>query len=139
MNDFVRDALEELKEIQNEESIEYDELKRIVTDSKNRTTTILIGNSEIRIKNYFPKELKNQFVKVNKEINKQSTPNEEAYDLDNYITYTFLAGICLDSPYTSKKFWSAYDEQVGDASRIAQEIIERLNSTEDKIVKFRTQ
>ena len=138
MNDFVRNALQELKEIQNEESIEYDELKKLVVESKNRTATFVLGNTEIRIRSAIPKELKNLMVKVEKATHDELSTEEQLY-LGNYFAYNFLAGICLDKPYTDKAFWKAYDDEVGDAQKIATEIIERLSSTEEKIIKFRSQ
>lgn len=137
MNDFVRDALQELKEIQNEESIEYDELRKLITESKSRTATFVLGDTEIRIRSAIPKELKSLMVKVEKATH-DDLSTEEQLSLGNYFSYNFLAGICLDKPYTDKAFWKAYDDEVGDAQKIATEIIERLVSTEEKIIKFRS-
>jgi len=138
MNDFLKEALQELKEFQTEESIESDELRRIITDSKSRTTTIVINDVEIRIRNFIPKKLASLMAKVYKTSEATDSP-EEKIELGNYFAYKFLAGICLDKPFTTEKFWYDYDESVGDAQRIATEVVERLSNTQEKIVQFRTQ
>jgi len=138
MNDFVRDALQELKEIQNEESVEYDELKKLVTESKSRKTTFRLGSTEIWIRSSIPTDLRNLMLKVEKATH-DDLSIEEQLSLGNYFSYNFLAGICLDKPYTDKAFWKAYDDEVGDAQKIASEIIQRLVSSEEKIIKFRSQ
>ena len=138
MNDFLKEALQELKEFQTEESIESDELRRIITDSKSRTTTIIINGVEIRIRNFIPKKLASLMAKVYKTSEATDSP-EEKIELGNYFAYKFLAGICLDKPFSTEKFWYDYDESVGDAQRIATEVVERLSNTQEKIVQFRTQ
>ena len=138
MNDFLKEALNELREFQTEESIESDELRRIITDSKSRTTTIIINDVEIRIRNFIPKKLASLMAKVYKTSEATDSP-EEKIELGNYFAYNFLAGICLDKPFTTEKFWYDYDESVGDAQRIATEVVERLSNTQEKIVQFRTQ
>jgi len=138
MNDFLKEALNELREFQTEESIESDELRRIITDSKSRTTTIIINGVEIRIRNFIPKKLASLMAKVYKTSEATDSP-EEKIELGNYFAYKFLAGICLDKPFSTEKFWYDYDESVGDAQRIATEVVERLSNTQEKIVQFRTQ
>lgn len=138
MNDFLKEALNELREFQTEESIESDELRRIITDSKSRTTTIVINDVEIRIRNFIPKKLASLMAKVYKTSEATNSP-EEKIELGNYFAYKFLAGICLDKPFSTEKFWYDYDESVGDAQRIATEVVERLSNTQEKIVQFRTQ
>ena len=137
-NSFLRMALDELREFQTEEAVEGDELRRIVTDSKSRTTTIIINGVEIRIRNFIPKKLASLMAKVYKTSEATDSP-EEKIELGNYFAYKFLAGICLDRPYTSDKFWYDYDEEVGDAQRIATEVVEMLSNTQQKIVQFRTE
>jgi len=92
----------EIRALENNEMV-----KSLITSTNNTFREIKVGGSSVRIKQYMPKKVRTQTLKIGRTL--EHSDGKDIEGVEETI-YPIVAGMCVDEPFTKESTWRYIDE-----------------------------
>ena len=122
---------QELDAFVEKELKDNDTVIALLTNAKQRYKEVEVFGVPIKIRTVVPKDIRHQSEKS------KDDPNSGKLDFVETITYTMLAGMCIEAPYTKPEFWKIVDDETGSAPETLTRFFDAANDTQKTIKTFR--
>lgn len=135
----VKEEFKELEKVEHEEAQQHAAIQRVIAAARNETKEYRFGEFSIRVRAIIPRDQRRIVTQLRRLAMHESAEEDEEVLLDRSedLFYTFLARMCLDTPFDVKETWEVIDVETGVAPKVAIQIIEMCSEDEKRVAEFR--
>jgi hypothetical protein len=142
MSDFIKNAKEELKELDKQTEKEDAEILDLLLNThgkSDKTITVKISEIDLKVFRNIPRHIEEKIHEYRKERYEYGSDYVgETLDEDKRPLFIILAGLCAEEPYNKPSLWEAYDKKSdGMASAFFEDVMEAIGKYKKKITRFR--